>query len=200
MKSARWHRNEPQVRPSALARSRFLARPHAYGLPHPQPAILHLRNPPITVMAGSDKGAGAMPKSVLDKPFFQNETAAYAKLESIIWPNGPVCIHCGDRARIGLMRGKATRPGLYKCYACRKQFRVTVGTVFEASHLPLHMWLQAVYIMVNSKKAISTHQMQRAMGCTLKSAWFMTMRIRKAMKPTDTDELGSYGATVYGLF
>jgi transposase-like protein len=98
------------------------------------------------------------------------------------------------------MGGKATRPGLYKCYACRKQFRVTVGTVFEASHVPLHMWLQAVYIMVSSKKGISTHQMQRAMGCTLKSAWFMTMRIRKAMKPTDTDEPGGYGATVYGLF
>jgi len=74
--------------------------------------------------------------SVLDKPFFQNEAAAYAKLESIVWPNGPGCVHCGEVGRIGLLKGTATRPGLYKCYACRKQFRVTVGTVFEASHIP----------------------------------------------------------------
>lgn len=137
-----------------------------------------------------------MPKSVFDKPFFQNETAAYAKLESIIWPNGPVCVHCGDRARIGLMGGKATRVGLYKCYACRKQFRATVGTVFEASHIPLHMWMQGVYLMVSSKKGVSTHQMHRAMGVTLKNAWFMTMRIREAMKSTDADKLGGYGGTV----
>jgi transposase-like protein len=137
-----------------------------------------------------------MPQSILDKPFFQNEIAAYAKLESIIWPNGPVCPHCGDRARIRLMGGKATRPGLYNCYACRQQFRATVGTVFHASHVPLHMWLQAVYLMVSSKKGVSTHQMQRAMGVALKSTWFMTLRIREAMKTTDADKLGGYGAYV----
>lgn len=123
-----------------------------------------------------------MPKSILDQPFFRDEAAAYAKLEGIIWPGGAVCAHCGEKARIGLMRGNATRPGLYKCYACRKQFRATVGTVFEASHVPLHMWLQAVYLMVSSKKGVSSHQMHRAMGCTLKTAWFMTMRVREAMK------------------
>ncbi len=137
-----------------------------------------------------------MPKSVLDKPFFQNEISAYAKLESIIWPNGPVCPHCGDRARIGLMKGNATRPGLYKCYACRKQFRATVGTIFEASHIPLHIWMQAVFLMVSSKKGVSTHQLHRTLGVTLKSAWFVGHRIREAMKTRDADKLGGAGATV----
>lgn len=132
-------------------------------------------------------------RGVLDQPIFRDDTAAYAKLESIVWPTGPVCIHCGEANRLGLLKGKATRPGLYKCYACRKQFRVTVGTVFESSHVPLHMWLQAVYMMVSSKKGISTHQMHRAMGCTLKSAWFITMRIREAMKEVGWPHGGKLG-------
>ena len=137
-----------------------------------------------------------MPKSILDKPFFRDEAAAYEKLESIIWPNGPVCVHCGRGDRIGLMKGNATRPGLYKCYACRKQFRATVGTVFEASHVPLHIWMQALFLMVSSKKGVSTHQLHRTLGVTLKSAWFMGHRLREAMKTTDTDKLGGYGGTV----
>jgi transposase-like protein len=134
--------------------------------------------------------------SILDKPFFRDEAAAYAKVESIVWPNGPVCVHCGETNRIGLLKGKATRPGIYKCYACRKQFRVTVGTVFEASHVPLHQWLQAVYLMVSSKKGVSSNQIHRTMDVTLKTAWFMTHRIREAMKPTDTGRLGGGGMTV----
>jgi len=110
-----------------------------------------------------------------------------------VWPHGPVCIHCGEVNRIGLLKGKATRPGIYKCYSCRKQFRVTVNTVFESSHAPLHMWLQAVYMMVSSKKGASTHQMHRAMGCTLKSAWFMTMRIREAMREVGWSAAGKLG-------
>jgi Transposase zinc-ribbon domain len=74
--------------------------------------------------------------SVLDKPYFTIEAEACAKLESIVWPNGPACVHCGATGRIGLLKGKATRPGVYKCYTCRKQFRATVDTVFEASHIP----------------------------------------------------------------
>jgi transposase-like protein len=108
--------------------------------------------------------------SVLDKPYFTDEAAAYAKLESIVWPNGPVCVHCGEQNQIGLLKGKATRPGIYKCYACRKQFRVTVGTVFEASHIALRHWLQATYIMVSSKKGVSSNQLHRTMGITLRSA------------------------------
>jgi transposase-like protein len=132
-------------------------------------------------------------RSVLDHPIFHDEAAAYAKLEGIIWPTGPVCVHCGEVNRVGLLKGKATRAGIYKCYSCRKQFRVTVNTVFEASHVPLHMWLQAVYMMVSSKKGISSHQMHRAMGCTLKSAWFMTMRIREAMKEVGWPHGGKLG-------
>lgn len=137
--------------------------------------------------------------SVLDKPYFQNEAEAYAKLESIVWPNGPVCVHCGETGRIGLLKGKATRPGVYKCYACRKQFRVTVDTVFEASHIPLRDWLKAVYLMVSSKKGISSNQLHRTMGITLKSAWFMSHRIREAMKEdhgTKPAPIGGEGMTV----
>jgi transposase-like protein len=80
------------------------------------------------------------------------------------------------------MKGKATRFGLYKCYACRKQFRVTVGTIFEKSHVPLHLWLQAFYLIVGSKKGISSNQLHRTLGVTLKTAWFMSHRIREAMR------------------
>ena len=125
-----------------------------------------------------------MPNSVLDRPYFRDEAAAYAKLESIVWPNGPACLHCGNADRIGKLNGKATRPGLYKCYACRKQFRVTMDTVFESSHIPVHNWLQAVFLVVSSKKGVSSNQIHRTMGVTLKTAWFMTMRIREALKGT----------------
>jgi transposase-like protein len=134
--------------------------------------------------------------NILDKPFFREEAAAYVKLESIIWPHGPVCPHCGTIAQAGRLRGKSVRPGLWKCYACRRQFRVTVGTVFESSHIPLHQWLQAVYLIVSSKKGFSSNQMHRAMGVTIKTAWFMTHRIREALKPTETGPLGGAGRTV----
>ena len=137
--------------------------------------------------------------SILDKPFFRDEAAAYAKVESIIWPNGPVCVHCGETNRIGLLKGKATRPGVYKCYACRKQFRATVNTIFESSHIAMHHWLQAVFLMVSSKKGISSNQLHRTLGVTLKSAWFMSHRIREAMKepgwPT-AGKLGGNGQTL----
>ena len=116
-----------------------------------------------------------------------------------IWPNGPVCVHCGEKNRIGLLKGAATRPGVYKCYRCRKQFRVTVDTVFESSHIALRHWLQAVYLIVSSKKGISSNQLHRAMGITLKSAWFMSHRIRTAMAETHSysgPKLGGSGITV----
>jgi transposase-like protein len=137
--------------------------------------------------------------SILDKPYFRDETEAYAKLESIIWPNGPVCVHCGETNRIGLLKGAATRPGVYKCYACRKQFRATVGTVFEASHIALRHWLQAVYLMISSKKGVSSNQLHRSMGITLKSAWFMSHRIREAMREPHAvggSKLGGSGMTI----
>ena len=119
--------------------------------------------------------------SVLRRPYFHDEAAAYAKLESIVWPNGLVCPHCGGSERIGKLKGNATRIGVHKCYACRKQFRAIVGTVFEFSHIKLHEWLQAAYLMASSKKGISSNQMARALGCTLKTGWFVTHRLREAM-------------------
>lgn len=119
--------------------------------------------------------------SVLNAPYFQDEDAAYEMLEGIVWPNGPVCPHCGSVDRMKKMGGTATRPGLYKCYACRKQSRVTVGTVFESSHIKLHQWLQAAYLICSSKKGISSNQMARALGVTVKTGWFITHRLRTAM-------------------
>src|SRR5690606_17104120 len=87
-----------------------------------------------------------------------------------------------EQKRVSKMKGKATRLGLYKCYACRKQFRVTVGTIFEKSHVPLHLWLQAFYLIAGSKKGISANQLHRTLGVTLKTAWFMGHRIREAMR------------------
>jgi transposase-like protein len=123
-----------------------------------------------------------MAKSVLSDKRFHDEEAAYAYLESKVWPDGPVCPHCGGFTRISKMQGKATRIGLHKCYQCRKQFRVTVGTVFEASHVPLHIWLQAMALLSSSKKGISSNQLHRTLGVTLKTAWFMSHRLREAMR------------------
>jgi transposase-like protein len=121
-------------------------------------------------------------KSVLSEKRFHDEAAAYEHLEAKVWPTGPVCPHCGGVERISKMQGKSTRFGLYKCYQCRKQFRVTVGTVFEASHVPLNIWLQAVALLTASKKGISSNQLHRTLGVTLKTAWFMSHRIREAMR------------------
>jgi transposase-like protein len=120
--------------------------------------------------------------SLLSHKHLQDEEAAYAWVEAHVWPEGPVCPKCGSVERISTMAGKATRKGLYKCYACRSQFRVTVGTIFEKSHVPLHIWLQAFFLMAGSKKGISSNQLHRTLGVTLKTAWFMSHRIREAMR------------------
>jgi transposase-like protein len=134
--------------------------------------------------------------SVLNAPHFQDEAAAYAKIESLVWPNGAVCPHCQRTDRMKLMLGNATRPGLYKCYACRKQSRVTVGTVFESSHIKLHVWLQAAYLMCSSKKGISSNQLALVLGLTVKSAWFMSRRLRGAMTAGTLPPMGCEGETV----
>ncbi len=120
--------------------------------------------------------------SLLSQKHLQDEEAAYQWVEAHVWPNGPVCPHCGSAERISKMQGKATRIGLYKCYACRKQFTVKVGTIFEASHVQMHLWLQAFYLLAGSKKGISSNQLHRTLGVTLKTAWFMSHRIREAMR------------------
>lgn len=114
--------------------------------------------------------------SVLSAPHFHNEEAAYAYVEARVWPEGPVCPHCGGFERIGKMGGKSTRIGAYKCYQCRKPFTVKVGTIFEASHVPLRHWLQAMFLMASSKKGVSANQLHRTLGCTLKTAWFLAHR------------------------
>lgn len=131
--------------------------------------------------------------SIFNAPQMQNEEAAYAYVEARVWPNGPVCPHCGGVERIGKMAGKATRIGLYKCYQCRRQFNVKVGTIFEASHLPLTVWLQAMFLMASSKKGISSNQLHRSLGVTLKTAWFLSHRIREAMTSGDVSMFGAGG-------
>lgn len=127
---------------------------------------------------------------------FHDVDAARAYLESLRWPNGPVCPHCGVEGEHYALNGASHRPGLMKCKDCRKQFSVTVGTVFEKSKIPLNKWLMAVHLMCASKKAISSHQIHRMLGVTYKSAWFMTHRIREAMKPGSTGLMGSGGGIV----
>ncbi len=134
--------------------------------------------------------------SALSAPHFHNEEAAYAYVEARIWPNGPVCPHCGGVERISKMQGKSTRIGTYKCYQCRKPFTVKIGTIFEASHVPMNVWLQAMYLIAGSKKGISSNQLHRTLGVTLKTAWFMSHRIREAMRSGDLTPFGSDGGAV----
>jgi transposase-like protein len=146
--------------------------------------------------------------SVLSKPYFRNEAAAFTYLESIIWADGVVCPHCGvvggrvyDLTNV---RGKETkkspegaiRHGLKKCGECRKQFTVKVGTVFEHGRMPLHKMLQAVYLMTSSKKGISAHQLHRTLEITYKSAWFLCHRIREAMRDGQLAPFGGEGSAV----
>jgi transposase-like protein len=137
-------------------------------------------------------------KSVLSDKHFHNEEAAYAFVEKRLWPNGPICPHCGGVERISKMGGKSTRIGAYKCYQCRKPFTVKVGTIFEASHVPMRHWLQAIFLLSSSKKGISSNQLHRTLGCTLKTAWFISHRIREAMRVNGLmmPPLGSGGKTV----
>ena len=133
----------------------------------------------------------------LDAEHFQDEEKAREYLEKLRWGNEPVCPHCGTCEGNYKLEGKSTRVGLYKCKGCRKQFTVTVGTLFEDSHIPLHQWLKAVYFMCASKKGMSSHQLHRMLNITYKSAWFMTHRIREAMKdPVFVKKLGGKGKVV----
>jgi len=135
-------------------------------------------------------------KSALSAKHFHNEEAAYQFVEARLWPNGPICPHCGGVDRISKMGGKSTRIGVYKCYQCRKPFTVKVGTVFEASHVPMRHWLQAIFLLSSSKKGISSNQLHRTLGCTLKTAWFISHRIREAMRVTGSTPMGGEGEII----
>ena len=121
------------------------------------------------------------PKVDLRSPIYHDDDAARAHLEGVLWPEGPVCPHCGVMGdRIHLMHGKTTRPGLYKCKDCRKPFTVTIKTVMERSHIPLSKWVLAAQIMASSKKGFSALQLQRMIGTNYETAWFLFHRLREA--------------------
>ncbi len=134
--------------------------------------------------------------AIFSQARFQNADAARQHLEQLRWPTGAICPHCGGTERNVLLQGKATRPGLYFCGDCRTQFTVTVGTVFERSKIALNVWLQAVHLMCASKKGVSAKQIERMLGVTYKTAWFMCHRIREAMTNPNGGMLGGPGKPV----
>jgi len=141
----------------------------------------------------------AMTCDLTDK-IFTDETAARKHFESIRWPDGPVCPHCGVLGEATELKGESTRPGLYKCRACQKPFTATMGTLYERSHIPLHKWLLATHLMASSKKGMSAHQLWRMLSFgSYRTAWFMAHRIREGMRelfPEANGPLGGKGKTV----
>lgn len=137
-----------------------------------------------------------MARSIFSAPHFNDEAAAYAYVEARLWANGRVCPHCGVIEKSGPLKGKSNRIGLYKCYACRKPFTVKIGTIFEASHIQMRDWLTAIHLICSSKKGISSNQLHRTLGITLKSAWFMSHRIREAMRDGTLAPMGGAGGVV----
>jgi transposase-like protein len=143
--------------------------------------------------------------SAVNDEALHDEAKAYELVESVLWPDGPVCPHCGCLDRSSKMQGKSTRVGTYKCYACRKKFTVKIGTIFEDSHIPMRFWLQAIFLMASSKKGISSNQIHRTFGISLRSAWFMSHRLREAMRSGPLKPMGGGGGgvveideTIYG--
>jgi transposase-like protein len=133
---------------------------------------------------------------VLQNPIFTDNDKAREWLETRVWAHGRPCPHCGVVDQSTLLKGKAHRPGLYQCGACREQFTVTVGTVFERSKIPLSKWLAALFLMVASKKGVSAHQVHRMLGISYKSTWFMMHRLREAMRQGDLAPMGGPGSIV----
>ncbi|MDR3484412.1 MAG: IS1595 family transposase [Bradyrhizobium sp.] len=147
--------------------------------------------------------------SILAKKYFRDEAAAFRHLEALLWPEGPVCPHCGVVGKAGRLEGVRSKPskknpegpirhGLWKCYSkeCRKQFTVRVKTVFEDAHLPLHKMLQAAHLLCSSKKGFSSHQLSRILEVDYKSAWFLSHRIREAMRDGVLAPMGGAGKIV----
>jgi transposase-like protein len=132
-------------------------------------------------------------QSKLNVPHFANEEAAIAYVEKRLWPDGPVCPHCGAIGEASHSKGKTTRPGLWNCRACRKPFTVKIGTVFQSSHVPMHILLQVIYLFCSSKKGIATRQIQRTLGCSMKTAWFLGHRVREAMRDLGMPDAGALG-------
>ena len=129
----------------------------------------------------------------LSNKIFHDATKAREWLEILLWVDGRMCGYCGVLNESTPIKG---RDGYYQCNACRKQFTVQVGTVFERSHIPLNKWLMAAFLLCASKKGISAHQMHRMLGVTYKSAWFMMHRLREAMTAGNLPPLGGEGKFV----
>lgn len=130
-------------------------------------------------------------------PIFTDETKAREWLEARLWPNGPVCPKCGVIDQATLMEGKSHRAGLYQCNACREPFTVTVGTLYERSHVPLNKWLAATHLMMASKKGMSALQISRMLGMSYKTAWFLCHRIRESLRTNGpAAPMGGEGKTV----
>lgn len=129
-------------------------------------------------------------------PIFHDAEKARAWLEARLWADGPVCPKCGVVGQATLMKGATTRPGLHQCNACRAPFTVTVGTIYERSHVPLNKWLGATYLMMASKKGMSALQISRMIGVTYKTAWFMCHRIRESLRDGHPGPLGGGGMVV----
>lgn len=132
----------------------------------------------------------------LTNPIFHDNDAAREHLESILWPDGPYCPHCGEAEKIRKLQGKSHRPGLHVCNSCRGHFTVTVGTVLERSKIPLCKWVMGFHLMAASKKGVSAHQLHRMLGITYKSAWFMAHRIREAMREFNPGPVGGENKVV----
>ena len=137
-----------------------------------------------------------MADAILTEARFTGEESARRHLEAIRWPNGPICPHCGGADRQSRLNGQAHRSGVIFCGHCREQYTVTVGTVFEHSKVPLHKWLAATHLLCASKKGISSKQIERMLGVTYKTAWFMTHRIREAMRSEGLAPMGRGGGGV----
>ena len=145
--------------------------------------------------------------SIFLASYMHDEAAAFAHVEAMLWPDGPVCPACGVIGEVYALNGVRSKPsrkcpegkarhGLKKCKGCAKQFTVRIGTIFENSHIGLHLWLQAIHLMTSSKKGISSNQLHRTLGITLKSAWFLSHRIREAMRDDGTVNFGTGGGVV----
>lgn len=132
--------------------------------------------------------------SILSEPHFHNEPTALARLEAIVWPSGPYCPRCGGFDRITGVKGGRT--GLRRCGPCKREFTVTVGTLFERSKVPLHKWFQAAHLLASSKKGISAHQLHRTLKVSYKTAWFMEHRLREAMRSGELAPMGGFGSIV----
>ena len=133
----------------------------------------------------------------LSNPIFHDEDKARAWLEKRLWPDGPICPHCGVVDQATLLKGKSPRPGLYQCNACRKPFSVTVGTLYERSKVPLCKWLAATHLMMSSKKGMAAIQIGRLLGLSKKTAWFVCHRIRESLRTkASAAPMGSGGGAV----